>query len=132
MTKQCKLDKLTLSKRKQIMKTKTLGQRIRELREQKDLSLREFATKILHVSPAFLSDIELGRRNPSEKNLKVIAQNLGISLEELQSYDIRLPLENLKRLAASDPGYGLLFRTVVDKGIKSKDLLDFLKKHKRK
>lgn len=43
---------------------KTLGQRIRELRERDDLSLREFARK-LGVSAAFLSDVELGRRHPS-------------------------------------------------------------------
>ena len=112
------------------MNTKTLGQRIRELREQKDLSLREFATKILHVSPAFLSDIELGRRNPSEKNLKVIAQNLGVPFEELQSYDVRLPLEDLKRKAASNPEYGRLFRTVIDKGI-TKELLKYINQNKK-
>ena len=50
------------------MKTSGLGQRIRELRGKKDLSLRELAKK-LDVSAAFLSDIELGRRYPSEKGI---------------------------------------------------------------
>jgi hypothetical protein len=35
---------------------KTLGDRIGELREQKDLSLREFAKKIGDLSAAFLSE----------------------------------------------------------------------------
>lgn len=39
---------------------KTLGQRIRELRETKDLSLREFAKQLGDLSAAFLSDVELG------------------------------------------------------------------------
>ena len=47
---------------------KTLGQRIRELREEKDFSLRELAKKSGVTAP-FLSDIELGRRYPSEKVL---------------------------------------------------------------
>ena len=42
---------------------KTLGERIRELREERDLSLRELAGKI-GVSAAFMSDVELNRRYP--------------------------------------------------------------------
>jgi transcriptional regulator with XRE-family HTH domain len=40
----------------------SLGQRIRELRDKADLSLRELAKKI-GISSPFLSDIELGRRS---------------------------------------------------------------------
>jgi transcriptional regulator with XRE-family HTH domain len=100
----------------------TLGERIRELREAQDLSLRELAGK-LGVSAAFLSDIELGRRYPSEKVLGDIAKLLGTSLEDLQKYDTRAPVEGLKRLASSNPAYGLAFRTIVDKKINPDDLL---------
>jgi transcriptional regulator with XRE-family HTH domain len=106
---------------------KTLGQRIRELREEKDLSLRELAKKI-QVTPAFLSDIELGRRNPSEKNLQNIARVLDTPLEELRSYDTRFPVEDLKRLANLDPRYGFAFRKLIDKKIKPQDLLSFVEK----
>ena len=51
---------------------KTLGERIRELREQQDLSLRELASKI-GVSASFMSDVELNRRHPSDKHLSAIA-----------------------------------------------------------
>ena len=44
---------------------KTFGEQIRELREKKDLSVRELAKRI-KVTPPFLSDVELGRRHPSE------------------------------------------------------------------
>jgi len=93
---------------------KTLGQRIRELREEKDLSLRELAKK-LGVSAAFLSDVELGRRYPSNKVFLGIAQTLGTSVEDLRSYDTRPLIEDIKRLTNSDPFYGLAFRKMVDK-----------------
>jgi transcriptional regulator with XRE-family HTH domain len=101
---------------------KTLGQRIRELREEMDLSLRELAKKLV-VSPAFLSDIELGRRYPSDKVLSDIARELGTSLENLSTYDTRPPIEELRRLAISNPGYGLAFRKVIDKKVTPEELI---------
>src|SRR3989304_1010465 len=105
---------------------KTLGQRIRELRKEKDFSLRDLAKKI-GVSAAFLSDIELGRRNPSEKNLQIIARTLDTPLEEPRSFDKRFPVEDLKRLATLAPRYGFAFRKLIDKKIKPQDLLSFVK-----
>ncbi|MBI4838576.1 MAG: helix-turn-helix transcriptional regulator [Nitrospirae bacterium] len=109
------------------MKTFTLGQKIRELREGKDLSLRDLA-KTIEVSPAFLSDIELGRRNPSDKKLSSISRALGIPLEELRTYDIRTSMEDFKNLALSDHKFGLAFRKVIDKKISSEELLKFVEK----
>jgi transcriptional regulator with XRE-family HTH domain len=102
--------------------TKTLGERIRELREAQDLSLREFALK-LELSAAFVSDVELGRRYPSEAVFVQIAKLLKTSVEELQKYDTRAPLDDLKRLASQNPTFGLAFRTIVDNKIKPEDLL---------
>jgi len=48
-----------------------IGPYIRKRRDELDLSLRELAKK-LDCSPAFISDIELGRRHPSEKVLAEI------------------------------------------------------------
>jgi len=105
----------------------TLGERIRELREAKDLSLREFALK-LELSAAFVSDIELGRRYPSEKVLVEIAKMLGVTTEELEKFDTRAPVEDLKRLASSNPAYGLAFRTIVDNKITAEDLLRWVER----
>lgn len=102
---------------------KTLGQKIRELRDGKDLSLRELA-KRLKVTAAFLSDIELGRRYPSEKVLAGIAHVLDISVEDLRSYDTRPPLEDIKRLVNSDPLYGVAFRKMIDKKFSPQKLMD--------
>ena len=54
------------------MNNLTFGEKIRQLREGLDLSLREVALKI-DVSAAFLSDVELGRRFPSADKLTLLA-----------------------------------------------------------
>lgn len=110
--------------------TKTLGERIRELREAQDLSLREFALS-LKLSAAFVSDVELGRRYPSDSVLDEIAKALKTSLDDLQKYDTRAPVEDLKRLASSNPTYGLAFRSIVDNKISPEDLLKWAEKKGR-
>lgn len=116
LDKVCKHDKLT------VPMIKTLGQRIRELREELDFSLREFAEK-LESSAAHLSDIELGRRFPSDDLLKKIAVGLNVTLAQLQGYDQRPPMEDLKRMSQSDPTFGFALRKLVDKEITADDLL---------
>jgi transcriptional regulator with XRE-family HTH domain len=110
---------------------KTLGERIRELREQKDISLRELA-KQLKLSPAFLSDIELGRRYPSDEVLGKIAKELGTSVESLKQYDTRPPIEELKRMSAANPLLGVALRRVAEKKVSANDLIDFLNKEGKK
>src|SRR5229473_3346001 len=96
---------------------KTLGQRIRELRDEKDYSLREFADKLDGISAAHISDIELGRRYPSEDLLKKMADKLGTTVDDLRSYDSRAPVEDLKRMSESDATFGLALRKLVDKEV---------------
>jgi transcriptional regulator with XRE-family HTH domain len=105
---------------------KTLGQRIRELRDAKDLSLREFAKQVGGLSAAFLSDVELGRRHPSETVLSAMAKALGTTVTDLKKYDSRAPINDLKRLSSADPVYGFAFRQIVDKGVSAEELLKFL------
>ena len=107
---------------------KTLGEHIRELREKKDISVRELARR-LSVSAAFLSDVELGRRHPSDELLGRLAHSLDTTADELQKYDSRPPVQELKRLAANDPALGFALRRVVDEGITAKDLVEFLNRH---
>lgn len=102
------------------------------MRTQKDLSLREFAKKLGGLSAAFLSDVELGRRHPSEKVLADIARVLDTTLEELRNYDTRVPVEDLKRLASSNPGYGLAFRKLIDKKVSPEDLMKLAEKTYKK
>lgn len=109
---------------------KTLGQKIRERREELDLSLREFAKK-LDCSPPFISDVEHGRRFPSEPMLEQMARLLKLGLAELKRHDQRAPLDEIKRMTEQDPGYAFAFRTLVEKKLTSGELLDLVNKGKR-
>lgn len=110
---------------------KTLGERIRELREAdaKDLSLRELARR-LRVSAAHLSDIELGRRYPSAKLLAKISRTLGTTVDELREYDTRLPVDDLKRMAAKDPAFGLALRKAVNE-LDSEEMTELMERLRR-
>lgn len=103
-----------------------IGPFIRKRRDELDLSLRELAKK-LDCSPAFISDIELGRRHPSDKVLIEIAKILKVKAEDLRKTDVRPPIEEIKRAAQDDPRFALAFRTVLDKKISAEELLEFVK-----
>ena len=100
-----------------------LGPYMRRRRDELDLSLRECA-KLLDCSAAFISDIELGRRYPSETVLAEIARVLKVTLEDLQAMDVRPPIDDIKRLTLSDPRFALAFRTMIDKKVSADELLD--------
>jgi len=59
-----------------------LGQAIRDLRERRGLSLRELARRV-SVSPSFVSQIELGKANPSVGTLYSLLSVLGTTLDDL-------------------------------------------------
>src|SRR5207302_9496451 len=105
---------------------KTFGQRIRELREIQDLSLREFARQLGDLSAAFVSDVELGRRFPSDKVLAKMAHILGVRTEDLLKHDMRPRVEEFKRLAATDPTYGVLLCTIVERKVDPEELTRFI------
>jgi transcriptional regulator with XRE-family HTH domain len=91
------------------------------------MSLRECAAK-LDISPAFLSDIELGRRHPSAKVLASIARLLGTTAEELRLHDTRAPVDELRRRAAEDPVFGLALRSLANGKVTAKEVLDLQKR----
>lgn len=100
--------------------TATMGQRLRELRERAGLSLREVA-KAASISAPFLSDIELGRRFPTNEKLVLIAQKLRSSADDLKKHDHRSALIDLKRMADGSPSLGAAVRALVDQ-VQSGDL----------
>lgn len=109
---------------------KTLGEHIRELREKKDLSVRELA-KRLGLSAPFLSDVELGRRHPSEEVLSKLAHELGSTVTELRKYDARAPIPELRRMAAANPVLGFALRKVVEDKVDPDELLRYLNQRRR-
>src|SRR6267154_1607072 len=118
LTPPCQLYKLTFME--------GIGPFIRKRRDELDLSLRELAKK-LDCSPAFISDIELGRRHPSDKVLSDMARILKVKVEELRGMDVRAPIDEIKRITQDDPTFALAFRTVIDKKISANELLEFVK-----
>lgn len=56
-----------------------LGKRIKELRIEKGLSLKELADKV-EVSSSLLSQIERGVANPSLNTLRLLANHLGVPM----------------------------------------------------
>jgi transcriptional regulator with XRE-family HTH domain len=91
----------------------TMGQRLRELRERAGFSLREVA-RAAKVSAPFLSDVELGRRFPTNETLALIARKLRASADDLKKHDHRSALADLKRLAEGSPNLGAAVRALVD------------------
>ena len=103
-----------------------IGPYIRKRRDELGLSLREFA-KRLDCSPAFISDIELGRRHPSDKVLIEMARVPKVKADDLRGMDVRAPIEEIKRITQDDPTFALACRTVIDKKISATELVEFVK-----
>lgn len=109
----------------------SLGQRIRTLRGVKNVSLRELAKKA-GISAAFLSDIELGRRFPSDDVLVRLARELGTTEKDLRSYDTRPAVEEIRRLATENPKYGFAFRALVEKRLSPEELIALVEQKRGK
>jgi len=77
----------------------TIGQRVRRLRLERGLSQRQLAAP--GVSYAYVSRIENGGRKPSLKAMRMLAQRLGVSLEELET-GRRVPAAADRELRVSD------------------------------
>jgi transcriptional regulator with XRE-family HTH domain len=63
----------------------TFGQFIRHQREMQDLTMRQLAD-LVGISNPYLSQIERGLREPSEKVAEAIADNLELSAETLKQF----------------------------------------------
>lgn len=82
-----------------------LGQSIRTLRTDQDVSLRALAGKV-GISAPYLCDIELGRRLPARKVLAEIAHQLRIPLDRLEVLDPKPYVRELKAMIEQNPQLG--------------------------
>ncbi|MCC7291833.1 MAG: helix-turn-helix transcriptional regulator [Phycisphaerales bacterium] len=81
---------------------KPIGETLRQRRvEVLDKSLREMA-RVLDIAPAHLTDLELGRRTPSEDLLLRISVAYGITVAELRAGWNR-PDAIVSEVASQDP-----------------------------
>lgn len=60
----------------------TIGENIKRVRKEKRMTQKDLG-EIIGISNTYLSDIEIGRTNPSIKTLKRIAKGLEVSYVEL-------------------------------------------------
>lgn len=84
-----------------------LGEFLRYQRELHELSMRQVA-EMAGISNPYLSQIERGLREPSEKVVEAIASSLQLSSEALDKYTGRSDLEDdrpsqVEQAIASDP-----------------------------
>lgn len=86
------------------MKQSALGARIREVRGERNLSLRELARRA-GLSPSYLSEIESGQRLPSETMLDALADELGVEPEVFRDLHAGKIMVMLKGLLESDPAW---------------------------
>lgn len=103
-----------------------LGDRLRKLRNSEDISLRELAKKLGGVTAAHLSDIEFGRRHPSDALLDKLASFFNVDLGELRKLDPRPPIEEIKKAARRDPRIGFALRQMVDHNVSADEILEFV------
>ena len=71
----------------------TFGQFIRHQRELQDLTMRQLAD-LVGISNPYLSQIERGLREPSERVVEAIADNLEMSAETLKRHRPRARAED--------------------------------------
>ena len=104
----------------------TFGQRIRELRQVKDISLRKFAEEV-GKSPTFISKIERDEDSmPSEDTIKKMAKVLNADADELIFLAGKMP-EDLPEIIKSHPKeMSVLLRTV--SGLSAKERNAFMHK----
>lgn len=92
-----------------------LSDNIKKYRQIQGLTQKQLADKV-GISGAFMSLIEQGKNNPSDENLKKIAQVLGVSVEELTIEESNTPTEEMLKLLIELTEKEIISWTVEDYG----------------
>lgn len=108
------------------MSNLTLGEIVREARIAKGKSLREIS-KLLDITPSYMSDIENDRRVPSEEVLRSIVQLLELDFDHLMALAGRFG-ENADRYMKKQPVAGVLFRRISESNLQEAELRDLLRR----
>lgn len=103
----------------------TLGDRLRVGRALKRKTLRQLATEIGKTA-AYLSDIENGRRVPSEEVLIALAGALDLDADELMAAAGKIGLE-ADRYLRRTPQAGVLFRRLSESNVSPEAVEDLIR-----
>jgi transcriptional regulator with XRE-family HTH domain len=90
----------------------SLGDRIREARTAKKLTLRKFAA-LLDKSPSYVSDIENDRRIPSESVLREACDIVSLDFDQMMGLAGRFG-DGTERRLRKTPSLGTLLRKLAD------------------
>ena len=119
-----------------------MGDRLRRARTARGISLRSMARRV-GVSPSLISQVETGRAKPSVNTLYALANELGISLDELlfmdappvppmpaedsaETFEERLPHEPVQRAGARATirlGSGVVWERLTTESLRNVDFL---------
>jgi transcriptional regulator with XRE-family HTH domain len=108
-----------------------LGDRLKRMRSQRNLGLRETANKV-GISATYLSRIEnnLEPSPPSEEKIRRLAEVLEDDFDELMRLADRLP-SDVSEIIKADSDMPAFLRRAKESNYSAKDLLDFLESKKR-
>jgi transcriptional regulator with XRE-family HTH domain len=109
----------------------TFGQRIRRVRKEQKLGLRQTASKT-GISATFLSRVETEKEpaTPSEETIRKLADVLGDDFDELMQLAGRIPT-SVKDYMKADPGMPEFLRRAQESNIPSEKLMELLEKAKK-
>jgi transcriptional regulator with XRE-family HTH domain len=105
----------------------TLGEHLRELREKNHVSLRALASRVRITAP-YLSDIELGRRHPSDRVLTDLARALRTTVDDLRRHDPRALMHDIQQRLDHDVGFAPALRRLLSRCATSDDLVRLMEK----
>lgn len=102
-----------------VRKKETFGERIREKRTEKQITLRKFA-EMIGVSPTYVSQIERNEFNPpSEEKIRLIAKILDEDTDEMLALANKVS-SDLPRIIQQHPKQAATFLRTVE-GFSQKD-----------
>jgi HTH-type transcriptional regulator, competence development regulator len=95
------------------------GSYIRQLRKEKDKSIREFADQI-GIDFTYLSKIENGKVDPpSEEKIRLMARELEVDAETLLGMAGKISAEQIRKVVDSNPNVGVLLRKIQSRKLTS-------------
>ena len=111
--------------------SETFGERIRRIREERNLGLRKTAS-LVGISATFLSRVETGKEQvtPSEDTIRKLAEVLGDDFNELMQRAGRISSQ-VKKYMNADPGMPEFLRRAQESNISSEKLMELLEKAKK-
>lgn len=112
--------------------SETLGQRIKRVRKERELGLRETAGKA-EISATYLSRVENNEETnpPSEDVLRKLAKVLDDDFDALMQLAGRVP-KDVASVVKSDPGMPAFLRRAHEKNLTSEDLMKLIEGKSKK